>query len=140
MILVPDEGEKAMLDVTLRAPLVTDIVLSLRLFKNDFVPSASTVLGSFVEADFTGYYRRDLPRADWSAPATVNGRARSEHGTAPLVWTNTGAAQTVYGYYILDPGTAFIWWCERFDTERELNTGDRLVVKPALTARSEPAA
>lgn len=138
MILVPDAGERAMLDVTLRAPLVTDIVLSLRLYKNDYTPVAASVLADFTEATFMGYFRRDLARADWSTPVTVLGRARSEHGTAALTWTNSGASQTVYGYFIVDPGTAIVWWAERFNVPRVVPNGGQLVLQPALTGRTEP--
>lgn len=138
MIVIPNEGARRLLELTMRAALVVDETFNLRLFKNDLTPDADTVLGDFVEATFSGYYRRDLARSAWSAPATVGTRAVVEHTGNPLVFSAGSGSQVIYGYYVYSPVSGAVAWCERFDVPRTVAPGSPLflVVKFAGRAQS----
>jgi hypothetical protein len=55
----------------------------LKLFKNDVTPDQNFAVGSFVQADFTGYAAKTLTRALWNAAATVSSKAESSYGSLP---------------------------------------------------------
>jgi hypothetical protein len=75
---------------------------TIRLFQNDFTPSADSILADFTIATFTGYLNVTLTA--WSAPylnSAGNGAILS-----PLAQFNAASPYTignlVYGYFILD--------------------------------------
>lgn len=137
MIVIPDVGAVELLGKTLKDALVTDESYSLRLFRNDYTPGASTVLGNFLESSFDGYFRRDLERALWATPDIVDGKARSVYTVNPIVWTCGLVGQTVYGYYVVAPSTARVVWCQRFETPRLLVTGNTLELSVSFTGRGQ---
>ena len=135
MIVIPDEGKIELLTKTLRAALAVDEVYSLRLYRNDLTPGAGSTLASFTEATFAGYFRQDLPRADWGVPVIVSGRAVSTYEGAAVKWTATSGTQEIFGYYVVAPATAKVAWAERFNEPREMVTGSMLEIVPTLTGR-----
>ena len=103
---MPNEGEEDILDVILATSLV------LRLFKNNFTPSNSSVLADFTEADFTGYSALTLTGGSWT---TTQGDPTT--GVyAQQAFTGTGTAQTVYGYYLTRTSSGRVWYYQRFES------------------------
>lgn len=132
---VPAVGENVLLDWAIMDAAPGNLLL--RLYKNDITPGDSDTAATYTEADFTSYTEKSLTRAGWSAVTQVSNKASITFGTAQT-WTNTGASQTVYGYYVVtDEGTPVLVWAERFDSPRTLGTSDTLSVTPVLTLESE---
>lgn len=92
----PNVGRKLTLDIVLNAGRNP----KLRLFKNDVTLAPTLVIGGLTEADFTGYDEIDL--ADLSA-AAINGDGKGFKEILACLFTRTttGAAQTIYGWYIV---------------------------------------
>lgn len=107
--------------------------LTCRLFKNNYTPLQSSVVGDFTEADFTGYSAQAL--TGWGA-AYINGGgdAETDNGAVLFHQTGTGTTNNVYGYFVTD-GSGSLVYAERnaaapvaMDT-----TGKVYVVSPKLT-------
>lgn len=107
---------------------------NLRLFSTGHVPAAGDTAATYVaiEATFTGYVAKALAAASFGAPSIVGGVASSTY-TSAQTWTNTGVAQTIYGYFITDATTGALMWSEQFGASRTLNTNDTLSITPVIT-------
>jgi len=111
--------------------------LKVRLFKNNYTPVAGSVIGSFTEANFSGYTPGSL--GTLAAATTVSGRASTTAGTANT-WTKSGATgNDIYGYYVTDSGGTVLYWAERGSAAPySMNTnGEGLSVTPTVTQASE---
>ncbi len=134
---IPDEGLALNLDTLVRAGLVLDQPLELRLYVNDLVPQRTTVLANFTEASFGGYSRRVIERADWSAAAVAADHvARIARTAGPFVYTPTTAGETVYGVYLVDVDAGKVRWQGRFATPKVCVIGTPFRVNPIITARA----
>lgn len=139
MIAIPDEGKLELLDRLFRAALAVDVPLDVRLYRNDYTPGDGSTLSSFTEATFTGYFRETIARATWDPSALDGHKGKITYATV-FEWTNNGAtAQTLYGYYIVNPATAKVNWSERFATPFELQPGAKLQLQPVVTDDYERA-
>jgi len=137
VIVIPDEGKIELHSKTLRAALAVGENYVLRLYRNDVSPNAASTLATFSEATFPGYFRQDLPRAGWTVPVIVDGRAVSEFEGNVVSWVATSGSQLIYGYYVVAPLTAVVVWAERFTDPVDMNTGRKLIVLPRLTGRDD---
>jgi hypothetical protein len=138
-LVVPDEGEKELLDKMLLDALSVDENYILKLFKNDFTPANTTSAGSLTEADFTSYVAKTLTRSGWAVGVT-NGSNKAETsygGGTPQSWTSGTTGNTIYGYYIVGATSTAVLWAERFATARVLSDGDVLNLTPKFTLNSE---
>jgi len=111
--------------------------LKVRLFKNNYTPVAGSVIGSFTEANFSGYTPGSL--GTLGAATTVSGRASTTAATANT-WTKSGATgNDIYGYYVTDAGGTVLYWAERGSAAPySMNTnGEGLSVTPTVTQGSE---
>lgn len=135
-IIVPNAGELELLDKMLRDALSTDEDYYLRLYKNDYTPDASAVIGSFTEADFTDYLQKTLTRAGFNAAAT-NGSGEGEiaYG-AEQAWTCGTTGNTVYGYYVVGVTSNVVLWCQRFTDAKSMAIGDVIRITPSFVLRS----
>jgi hypothetical protein len=111
---------------------------NLRLFSSPHVPAAGDTAATYtpIEANFTGYVvgtGKLLTAANWGAPTIVGGIASSTYTGPAQTWTNTGAAQTIYGYFVTDNVTTALLWAEQFASARTLNTNDTLNLTPVVT-------
>ncbi len=111
--------------------------LTLKLFKNDYTPTATSTAGDFTEADFTSYAAKTLSRGTWQSPSTVSGKASIAYDTAPQTWTCGTTGNTIYGYYVVGATSGTLIYAERFSANRPLSNGDSLNVQPVLTLNSE---
>ena len=133
-IVVCNAGELRLLDLALKTALSVDEPFTLRLFKNDYTPIATSAVGDLTEADFTDYTAKTLNRSGWSASTTITGAASITYGTAQT-WTCGATGNTVYGAYVLD-GSGNLVWAERFAEERVLVSSDTITYTPTLTLAS----
>ena len=129
-LIVPNSGE-----ILLHTFALTHEDLTLKLYKNDYTPTATSVVGNFTEADFTGYSAATLDKDDWTIVTDGNSKASATNDAQS--WT-AASTQTVYGYYVLSTSSATtVLWAERFGVARALTSGDQLTITPTITASSE---
>src|SRR4051812_509713 len=122
-------GELELLDRLLKDALSVDESWILRYNKNNVTPSATSVFADFTEADFTNYVAYTLTRTNWNASATVSGKAQSSYGSSPLTATCGSTGNTIYGYYVSNPGGTLLW-AEKFASARVLTNGEVLNLQP----------
>lgn len=79
----------------------------MRLYKNNFTPLVTSVLGDFTEANFSGYALQ-LTNA-WGAIATVGDLAKTIHPLLTFAHNGGVVDCDVYGYYITDAGGNYIY-------------------------------
>lgn len=96
--------------------------LVLRLFKNNYTPSQTSVTSDFTEADFTGYSAITLLPSDWSITEGTPSFAE----TAYKYFTSTAnqSVQNIYGYYLTWVGSGRLFYSERFPSGATQITND----------------
>lgn len=130
-LVVPNVGETVLLDFMLKQnSSFPDYVL--KLYSNNYSPSATTVLSDFTEATFSGYTGYTFTRSSWDAATSVGGQGSSSR--TAVSWT-TGSAETIYGYYVVTD-TGSLLWAELFNTSKALQTNDILNVTLNFTLAS----
>ena len=135
---VPIAGEISLLNT-----LLQNGNLHLHLFQNNYTPIASSVIGNFTEATFSGYSTtQPLPitTVKWTTPAN-DGAGRAIAFNATFNFSNsTGAVgNQIYGYYVTDLADATVLWAERFSSAPiDMTTaGKTMSMTPAFTLLSE---
>jgi hypothetical protein len=105
----------------------------IKLYKNNLTPTTATVLGDLVECDFAGYVNQEM--TGWSVTGVSGHVVSVAADSKTFTRTSTGAAQSVYGYYVTDLASALLLWCERDSlAPRDLiAAGDTYTVVPAMT-------
>ena len=109
------------------------------LFKNNFTPGNTSVIGDVTPADFSGYSTVGLHTFSSWASATWNSpRAEATH--ADVTWTHNGGGTSndIYGYYVVD-GSGNLAWAERYASAPVTlsGSGQSFTVSPKYTRRSE---
>lgn len=131
-LLVPNGGEVIALSYLVNK-VATPENLVLCLYKSNTTPGETDVLGTYTEADFTGYSRITLTGASW----TVTGGAPSSAAYAEQTFTSTAGSQNqdVYGYYLKRLGSNDLVYAERFSDGpyHIANNGDAVKVAPTIT-------
>jgi microcystin-dependent protein len=134
-IIVPNLAEVALLDGTWSG-LADD--LELRLYQADvtagLTPAQIQVLTEtdFTEANFTGYTAVSLPSAGWTI--TAGDPTGGVHAVQSFISTADQAAQTIWGYYVVDDTSGEIRWFEQFPGPVLVEFDqDEIQVTPTLT-------
>lgn len=133
-LVVSNAGELLLLSNCLNST-TTPENLTLKLYKTDVTPTATSVAADFTVCDFTGYSDLTLTRGSWTSPSTVSGNAETSY--TATTFTNSGASQTVYGYYVVGATSGTLYWAEKFATSRTLNTSEALTLSPKFTLASQ---
>lgn len=117
--------------------LVTGQALTLHLFQNNYTPVKGSVLANFTEANFGGY-TGGVALAGWTAPALSAGRMVSQANPITQTCDGTGAANTIYGYYVKDAANV-VQWAERNPVGGTVISvvGQQFVVLPKYSQVSE---
>lgn len=108
-LLVPDVGEVNLLSRMVNKIATGDV--KLRLFKNNYTPVEAATAASFTQANAAGYAEQTLTGATW----TVATNAGVTEASYPERTFNFTAADTIYGYYVVDSAGTTVLWAERFD-------------------------
>lgn len=109
-------------------PFVSGLVL--RLYANDITPAETDTAARYQEVKGPGYTAIALAERDWTIIEGPPAIARSQQ----KVFTFTGAAGMVYGYFLTRATTGRIAFAERFPKPVEiLNNGDRIKVAAAVS-------
>lgn len=112
----------------LKAELVENEDLILKLFKNDLTLISELTTDYLEEADFTNYESKVIIRDGWNPPNLVATYGEATYSET-FSWTCGATGNTVYGYWIED-SSGFIIWAEKFPTARNLVNGDILEITP----------
>lgn len=108
-LLVPDVGEVQLLSRMLNKVATGDV--KLRLFKNNYTPVEGSTVAAFTQASAAGYAEQTLAGASWTV-ATSSGVTEAAY---PERTFSFSAAETIYGYYVVDAAGTTVLWAERFD-------------------------
>ena len=112
--------------------------LYLRLFKNNFIPGATTTFADFTECNYTGYQAVPLAVDSWaSAALNADNVAVATYPAQLFTPTGTAVGNDSYGYYVTsnpDLGADRVLFCEKCSTLRYMNgpsnsTGIALSIK-----------
>jgi len=133
-LVVPNVGELKLLDAATGKVAVEN--LTLKLYKNNYIPIAASVAGDFTEADFTDYVAKTLTTSSWGAATTVSSKASATYGSTQT-WTCGASGNTIYGYYIVGASSGTLYWAELFASARILASTDTLNLTPVITLSSE---
>lgn len=134
-LIIPNEGELELLDKMLKVALLVDEDYLLRLYKNNYTPSATSTATDFIEADFDGYSEKTLVRSSWVSSVTVSGKASTNY--PQQTWTCGAATNDIYGYYVLGADSGKVLWAERFSNTKTLEENDVINLTLRFTLRSE---
>lgn len=132
-LVVCDGGESIALRYLVNK-LATPENLVLCLYKSNTTPAETDVIGTYTEADFTGYANIALTGASW----TVSGTAPTSIAYAQQTFTSSAGSQnqSVYGYFLKRASGGELVIAERFSDGPYVivNNGDAIKVTPTITA------
>jgi len=123
-LLVPDKGERALLDMMLSDASPNAQNLRLYTAVTGGI-TESSIETDFTEATFTGYSIKALARATWNAASTATGTTTKTY--PQQTWSPT-SSQTIVGYYVTENTAGDLLWAEAFASSRALVSGDTLAV------------
>lgn len=128
-LLVPDKGERQLLEMALKKTTVEAQII--KLFVNNYTPDENSTELSFTEMSTHGYVAKMLNRADWTIATAVGVSSASN---LLQTWTFTAAPTVwVYGYYIIEATSGIILWAERFTESQAIaNDGDQIKITPRI--------
>ena len=123
-ITVPTKSANRFLAHMLNAERAENLVL--RLYANDVLPSAESVVEDFLEAN--GYTPQLLTGSDW---AIEDGIATA----GPRAFAFRAFRGTVHGYYVTQVLEGGLMWSERFSDGPYTiqNDGDSITVSPSIS-------
>lgn len=135
-LLVPAIGAETLLTL-LRAQWGT---LRVGLYRAAHVPAIGDDTGTYqaIECNFPGYTR--FGATNWSAVTTDPAGTASSRADV-LTWRRTagGAAQAVYGYFVVSPLNVLIWAEEDVNAPVAINfAGNTIRVYPSLSLWGAP--
>jgi len=108
-LVVPDEGERKLLEYIVNKTAPTNLVI--RLYVNDVDLSGETfTASSFTEANADGYASATLLGANWTVSTNQGVSVAVYNSTVTFSFTD---GQSVYGYYITNTSNNILW-AERF--------------------------
>jgi hypothetical protein len=130
-LVVTNGGEVITLSYLVNKVASENLVLCL--YKNNVTPGETDVIGTYTEADFTGYANKNLAGASW----TVTGGAPTTAAYAEQSFASTAGSQSqdVYGYYLKRASTGDLVYAEKFSDGpyHIANNGDTIKVTPQIT-------
>lgn len=133
-LIVPDVAEQDFMAWILAQ--FTAQGLHLHLYKNNYTPVDASVLGSFTEADFSGY---SAAVPSMGTQAEVANKCQVVDAM-PRNFTHNGGgtSNTVYGYYVTKDVGPDLLWAERFSAPVSMAaSGDNIQITLKITADSE---
>lgn len=111
--------------------------LALRLFKTNVPSTADKEFVDFDWCDFPGSADQMVPGSSFGAAITAQDGVSSATSSVLSTWTNTGPAQDVWGYAVLDPEAGYEYLGgETFSGALALQTGASITIQLRLRQRS----
>lgn len=127
-LVMPNEGEVAILGVALKVSSPEDLVL--HLYTNDYTPDETSTVSSFTEVSGFGYSPAAVSALDWTLVAGDPTVATA----AEKMFSFTGNPGGVYGYFVTGSVSGKVYWAERFTNAPIIiqNIGDRIYIPLAI--------
>lgn len=129
-MVVPNEGKLDWTEIIISALATDDPTLRVRLYTVDITLDDATVLADFTEATFTGYSEYPIDNSLWTNSTLISNVAYLEYTPAPVFTCTGGAAQTVYGWYLVDGTTGHVLACAKFASARVMASGSTETLDP----------
>lgn len=108
--------------------------VKVRLFQNDILPGPNNVVGDFTEATYTGYTAGGIT-VTWTTVVHDDTNRPIVYGSNCLFKaTGSTVANTLYGYYVVDAASAYLWGGRFASPEMFTVAGDSVVVVPSYQA------
>lgn len=107
----------------------------LKLYQNDYVPTAATLLSNFTASACPGISQ--YPLSGGYNVGIVGGDVDLVAWPAiyPTAGAGSGYPYTVYGYFVVDSTTGALLWCQRFETSWQWwEAGDVMILLPVFGA------
>jgi hypothetical protein len=112
-IVVPNEGERRLLEFIVGKSTLPSSQVVLHLYKNDVdLTTDNFTSASFQEADAAGYSSQILNGSSWTISTDSSGVSSAVYGSN--LTFNLTAAQDIYGYYVTTTNSSQILWAEEF--------------------------
>lgn len=112
-LVVPDQGEKQMLDVLLGANATENLLL--KLFTNMITPGEGDTPASYTEASGSGYAAITLTKGSgWTVTAGAGSGGAAQAVYTQQTFTFTGGPVTLYGYFVVGVTSGKLYWAEAF--------------------------
>lgn len=110
-LLIPSVSDTLILNLIL-GKKIPSTSQTLRLFKNDYVPTKNSTLSEVTEATQEGYVPLILSQASWLIE-TISGVTSASYPEQQFVFSELAV---IYGYYITTTidSTEYLLWIERF--------------------------
>jgi len=105
-LVVPDEGERRLLEYIVNKTPTTDLVLHLYV-NSVSLSSESFTTSSFTEATASGYASATLTGSNWTVSTAGSGVTTAIYNTSITFTFSTG--QSVYGYYVTNTASQILW-------------------------------
>lgn len=123
--MISNQGLIAELDLLLRSATIN---ASIRLFQNNFVPDATSVLGDFTEPSFPGYNPINTRDLTWPGPSLTGVEVVTNGPLINFLCSGAGSGTpcTIYGLFVQiqdSGGTTKLWEFDLFDTPIAINSG-----------------
>lgn len=112
--------------------------LTIKLYTNNYDPSADSVAADFAEANGGSYAAKSIAATDWTV-STVSSIAQAQANQQTWEFTTTLTADalatppktdTIYGYYVIDADGTLIYAEKSTVSFKPINPGDILMITP----------
>jgi len=126
-----DVGENKALEMIVNKTAAENLVL--KLYSNNITPAEGDTAATYTEATFAGYAAKTLTGATWNAAASGS---IAYSAAQTFTRTSTGAAENIYGYYVIQTTSTVLIYSERDGSApfAVTNNGDAVTLTPTITA------
>jgi hypothetical protein len=122
-MVIPNQGKIKLLDWAIHDAGAAQENFWLALYSNNYTPDDNTTLSNFTEATFLGYQLLAVLRSQMTATALLANVAYQWRVPTPVYNCTGGAAQTIYGWYLVSQQTNQVIAAQRFDVPRVMSPG-----------------
>jgi hypothetical protein len=135
--VLPAEGVSDLLELLIGKTTWGGIPWYMILYSEPIDPTQATVWADVEECTFSGYSRRSVSVASWTAPTVSAGVATTTWHTIPQSFTNGGSQTTVAGYALIRAIAPVVYFIYEPTEVATLESGDVLQVLPRLTLATD---
>ena len=123
LMVIPDEGKILWLYWALCTDGSDLEDFILKTYKNNYTPVDGSTAGDFTESNFTGYSSVAIARSSLPDPTITSHVAITTRSAVPTFTCTAGAAQDMYGWYLVGAVSGDVVAAQRFDNPRNMAPG-----------------